>query len=124
MAQTEAMTSSPTDDEVFEMAELTCLVATQNPDWIALHRYFSKLAYDLEDPGFKKGTGMSQNQKILKMLHEGKKITRLKAMHYGIMNLTARISELRNAGYDIRCRMRTDADGREYGEFYLEGEAA
>ncbi len=122
MIQTEA-TLSHTDDEVFEMAEFTCLVATKVPEWEPIYRHFTTEATGLESPGFKKGMPVSQNMKILTMLKSGKTITRLIAMHYGIMNLTARISELRNFGYDIRCRMKKDAEGREYGEFYLEGAA-
>lgn len=114
-------TSSHTDDVVFEMAEFTCLVAEKDPTWVPLFKHFTTTAQQLENPGFKKGAPVSQNMKILKMLKDGKTITRLTAMHYGIMNLTARISELRNFGYDIRCRMKKDAEGREYGEFYLQG---
>lgn len=124
MTTTEATSSlTDTDDEVFEMAELTCLIAEKAPDWLPVYRHFTTSAQQLENPGFKKGQPVSQNMKILKMLKEGRSITRLSAMHYGIMNLTARISELRNFGYDVKCRMKKDAEGREYGEFYLEGAA-
>lgn len=115
---------SRTDDEVFEMAEFSCLVATKDAEWVPIFRHFTSTAQLLENPGFKKGAPVSQTQKILKMLKDGKTITRLIAMHYGIMNLTARISELRSVGYDVKCRMKKDEQGREYGEFYLEANSA
>lgn len=109
-----------TDDELFEITEYLALVATDDPDALDLYQKFSRRCRGLESPGWKKGKGMSQQNKILKMLKEGRTLTRLKAFHYGIMNLTARISDLRNAGYDVRCRWKEDADGNSYGEFYLE----
>jgi hypothetical protein len=62
---------------------------------------------------------MSQNSKLLTMMREGRSVSRLSAMHYGVMNLTARISELRASGHDVRCEMKTDIEGREYGAFTL-----
>lgn len=61
----------------------------------------------------------SQNGKLLAQFNQGRKVTRLTAMHYGIQNLTARISDLRNAGYDIVCNWQTDMEGNRYGEFEL-----
>ena len=60
-----------------------------------------------------------QTQKVLKLLKSGKSVTRLTAMHYGIMNLTARITDLRKAGIPVRCEMKYDMDGNRYGSFSL-----
>ena len=60
-----------------------------------------------------------QTQKVLKLLTSGKSVTRLTAMHYGIMNLTARITDLRKAGIPVRCEMKHDMDGNRYGSFSL-----
>jgi len=63
---------------------------------------------------------LSQNQRILYHLLRGKDITRLSALvHFGVQNITARISELRDKGYDIRMRMRTDPRGAQYAEYCL-----
>lgn len=62
---------------------------------------------------------MSQNRKLLTMLQEGRLVTRVTAMHYGMMNLTARITDLRNAGHKVTCVTEYDADGHRYGSFSL-----
>lgn len=62
-----------------------------------------------------------QARLVLRSLEAGRSVTRVTAMHYGVMNLTARISELRNAGYEITCTMRRDVAGDRYGEFVLAG---
>ena len=62
-----------------------------------------------------------QTQKVYDLLADGERLTRLTAMHYGIMNLTARVSELRGAGVSVWCDMKKDHDGRRYGSFYMTG---
>lgn len=111
--------SDPSDDDIFDMAELFALVSSKNRAWLPLHTFFNRLARSLESAGWKKGQPMSQNAKLLKLMKDGRSVTRLTAMHYGIMNLTARISELRGAGHNVVCTMKTDLNGAEYGEFTL-----
>ncbi|MDO8839664.1 MAG: helix-turn-helix domain-containing protein [Parvibaculum sp.] len=60
-----------------------------------------------------------QARLVLRSLEAGRATTRVTAMHYGVMNLTARISELRNAGYDVVCTIHRDVAGNKYGEFKL-----
>lgn len=60
-----------------------------------------------------------QTQKVFNLLKNGQHLTRLTAMHYGVMNLTARITDLRQAGVSIRCDLKYDHDGNRYGSFYL-----
>lgn len=62
---------------------------------------------------------MNQNQKLLGYLAAGEEMTRLKAMHYGIQNLTARVADLRNAGWQIDCLNRRDQNGARFGTFTL-----
>jgi hypothetical protein len=62
---------------------------------------------------------MSQVNKLYKAMHEGRSVTRVTAMHMGVMNLTARITDLRNAGINVECVMKTDTDGNRYGSFQL-----
>ena len=47
----------------------------------------------------------SQNAEILAILTAGNSLTHHKAAQMGIMGFTARIQELRNAGYNIACVM-------------------
>mgnify|MGYP001198536556 FL=1 len=65
----------------------------------------------------------SQHERILKHLRR-KTLTRAQAMdELAIGNLTARISELRQAGYDIRDRWKAAAnrygDATKYKVYYL-----
>lgn len=62
---------------------------------------------------------MSQNDLLLKTMLEGRKVTRVTALSMGVMNLTARIANLRARGHDVRCAMKTDTLGRKYGEFFI-----
>ena len=107
------------DDAIFEMAELFAVVAAREISWVALHNFFHKLALGLESHGWKKGQPMSQNQKLLNSMRDGRTVSRLTAMHMGVMNLTARISDLRSFGHDVRCEMKTDTEGNQYGSFSL-----
>lgn len=47
----------------------------------------------------------SQNSEILAILAAGNSLTHHEAAQMGIMGFTARIQELRNAGYNIACVM-------------------
>lgn len=60
-----------------------------------------------------------QTQRVYDLLANGHRLTRVIAMHYGIMNLTARLADLRNMGYRIHCVTKRDMDGNRYGEFHL-----
>lgn len=110
------------DDIVFNLSETTCELAAKDSGWVELHEHFSRLAAEVEGPGFKNNSRRkpSQTNKILQILKSGGNLTRLKALHLGVMNLTARLSELRKAGYNIKCTMRRDIEGRSYGRYTLE----
>lgn len=62
---------------------------------------------------------VSQKAFIRDLLLKGETLTRVTAMHYGIMNVTARIAELRNDGFNVKCRWKMDAEGAEYGSWYI-----
>ena len=58
---------------------------------------------------------MTQNERILRHLHDFGSITALEAMQeYSCMRLSARIGELRKAGYAIRSS--TETSRNRYGE--------
>ena len=59
-----------------------------------------------------------QTRKVLELLKKGH-LTRLTAMHYGVMNLTARISDLRSLGWTVNCTTKRDSEGNRYGDFTL-----
>lgn len=71
---------------------------------------------------------MTQNDTILHLLRRGHTLTKMDMMiHHKIATPTARITELRQRGHDIKSRWkRCPIDGSEYVEYFLneEGEAA
>ena len=61
----------------------------------------------------------NQNQKILKLLQDGYSINTFTALNqFGITRLSARIWDLRAAGYDIRSKMVTVHPADEDGDTY------
>lgn len=101
------MSTDLTDDEVFEEAERLCLLATENPQHIPAYREALARALSLESSGWKRKTGMTQNQRILKHLRKAGSITVREAIvEYSIQSLTKRINELREAGHEIISNVR------------------
>jgi hypothetical protein len=98
-----------TIDEIFEHAEKLCLLAVDNPErWLHLYKEAMVNVRKHEHNGWKRNTGMTQNQKIIKHLNKAGSITVREAMiDYSIQSFTKRISELRDAGYDIIGEMKT-----------------
>ena len=117
--QAPTTTTSLSDDEVFEAAEHFAVAAVSDPRLIPIHTHYHRIAQGRENPGWKKGKPVSQTQKLLTQMRAGRSVTRLTAMHSGVMNLTARIADLRAAGHNVICTMKTDMDGNEYGDFSL-----
>jgi hypothetical protein len=63
---------------------------------------------------------MTQNDQILAHLRAGHTLTRVEAIiTFRVFNLTARITELRDAGHDIRTRIKRDANGARYAEYWM-----
>jgi hypothetical protein len=60
-----------------------------------------------------------QARKVLDLMQRDGSVSRLTAMHYGVANVTARITELRDYGYDVECVIKTDANGQKYGSWRL-----
>lgn len=89
-------------DAIFSRAETLCLRAVRNPVLISRYLAAHKAALSLEHTGWKKRTGMTQNQIILKHLRKAGSITVREAMvEYSVASLTKRIQELREDGHDI-----------------------
>lgn len=58
---------------------------------------------------------MTQKQRILEYIKKNGSISQLEAMRLGIGRLSARIMELRLAGFDIRCDLVSGVN--EYGPY-------
>jgi helix-turn-helix protein len=65
---------------------------------------------------FKRG---SQNNQLVRfMFHEKRSVSRLSALTgLGIANLTARITDLRDAGYEIDTEIKVDMRGQKYASY-------
>ena len=89
-------------DDVFRLAEGLCLRAVDNPTHIPAYRDAHKAAQALEHTGWRKRTGMTQNQQIMKHFKKAGSITVREALvDYSISSLTKRIQELREDGEHI-----------------------
>ena len=65
--------------------------------------------------------GSQNNQLVRFMFHEKRSITRLSALTgLGIANLTARITDLRDAGYQVAGEYKVDMRGRKYISYRAE----
>ena len=62
---------------------------------------------------------MSQTKQILALLKKGDTITPYRAFaDFGCLAMHSRASELRDMGYDVRCRI-VSKNGRRWGEYKL-----
>lgn len=90
-------------DRIFDRAETLCLRAVKRPVLIPRYLAAHKAAQSLEHSGWKRKTGMTQNQIILKHLQKAGSITVREAMvEYSVQSLTKRIQELRESGVQIK----------------------
>lgn len=63
---------------------------------------------------------MSQSQQILDYLKQGNKLTPMQALHkFGCFRLSARIYEIRRAGYRIGSHL-VDSGKKRYSVYYME----
>lgn len=110
-----------TDDPIFEMAEITALIAVRNPAWEELHHFFNTQAQSLESNGWKKRNGMTQQDKVIKHLKKAGSITVREAIvEYSIQSLTKTISNLREAGHDIVSNVKYHpVTGQKYVRYTL-----
>ena len=61
-----------------------------------------------------------QARTILRAMLDGHAVTRIGAMHnWSVQNVTARLTEMRNAGIEIKTTMKNDARGHRYGSYTL-----
>lgn len=103
------MTATTTDhDAIFEEAERLCLLAQKDPSHLGAYLAAMKAAQGLEHSGWKRSTGMTQNDIILKHLQKAGSITVREALvEYSVSSLTKRIQELREAGHNVVSHPKT-----------------
>lgn len=108
-------------DHIFEEAERLCLLAVEDPSFVAEYRAAMAEVAKLEHAGWKRRTGMTQEAKVLNHLKTVGSITVREAMvDYSISSLTKRISNLRAEGHNIISnRKRHGVTGQEYTRYSL-----
>lgn len=57
--------------------------------------------------------------RVVDLLTSFSKLSQMGALHEGVQSLTARIAELRRAGYEIERRWAYDGRGHRYGTYRL-----
>ena len=63
---------------------------------------------------------MTQNQKILKALKRGRKLTAMKALkEFKCFRLASRINDLKNQGFNIVSTLKKTKDGKRFAEYQL-----
>lgn len=98
---------SHSDDLLFHMADVACVRAWEDEGWGPYHKRLLTMCLKREHNGWKQRNGMTQNQKIISHLKRTGSITQREAiMDYSIQSLTKRISELRDAGYNIISKVK------------------
>lgn len=110
-------------DDIFERAETLCLLAVENKALLPEYLEAQRQAKSLEHSGWKRSTGMTQNQRIMKHLRKAGSITVREAIvEYSIQSLTKRIQELREDGHGIVSVVKTHPiTGQKYTRYFLGG---
>lgn len=106
-------------DMLFGLAERLSLLAVTDPD-VYLDRYRS-IMEKIEKEEWPMKKGMTQSDKILFLLRKGHKLTKMDmSIHHKIATPTARITELRQRGHDVKATWKTcPVDGSKYVEYSL-----
>lgn len=115
------MDSHQNTDHIFERAEQLCLLAVKDASHIAEYRAAMHEVSKLEHAGWKRKTGMTQEDKVLNHLKNVGSITVREAiLDYSIQSLTRRIATLREAGHNIVSdRRRHKITGQDYVRYSL-----
>ena len=118
--------SLKTDDGIFHLAEEWCLrAATSKAQWmIHLAEHFTTKATRLENIGWKKITGMTQTEKMIKHMRKTGSITQREAyLDYNVQSFHRRLSDLRDEGYPIVGVTKTHpTSAQKYTRYYLKDE--
>lgn len=113
-----------TPDMLYGLAERLSLLALQYPKaYSDAYTSVMHIIEQKENPGMRnRNRGkMTQADKILFLLRKGHRLTKMElSIHHKIATPTARITELRQRGHNIKAQWKTcPVDGSEYVEYYL-----
>lgn len=95
------------EDLLFHMADKACVRAWEDEGWGPFHKRLLTMCVKLENSGWKKMSGNTQQQKLLAHFKKAGSITVREALvEYSINSLTKQISELRRAGHKITSKTK------------------
>lgn len=95
------------EDLLFHLSDIACLRSWENEAWTPIHLSFLNLCIKVENNGWKKRNGMTQQQKIINHFKKTGSITQREAMiEYSVGSLTKVISELRKDGHKIVSKVK------------------
>lgn len=95
------------DDLLFSLCDAACVRAYRNEKWQWFYNQLLSLCQALENNGWKKQNGMTQQQKIINHFKKTGSITQREAMiEYSVGSLTKVISELRKDGHNIASKRK------------------
>lgn len=96
------------EDLLHHMSDVACVRAWKDEGWGPYHMRLLTMQIKIEQHGWKKINGMTQNQKILKHIKSNGSISQREAiMDYSVQSLTKRIAELRQEGHKIVTERKT-----------------
>ena len=113
-----------TPDMIFALAERFALLSVTDLWAYPLWEHYSLIANNLEHCGWKRKTGMTQVDKMLKHMHKTGSISQREAyIDYGIQSFHRRLSDIRALGHRIvGVRKHHPVTGQEYTRYYLASE--
>jgi hypothetical protein len=119
------MSNSNSEDLLFHMSDVACVRAWEEEGWGPFHIRLLTMCIDREHTGWKKRTGMTKIDKLVKHLKKTGSISHREAMDDYQMSggaLTKYISNLRKDGYKITSLKKTHPiTGQEYTRYVLNG---
>jgi hypothetical protein len=109
------------EDLLFHMADLAVVRAANDAKWLTYHKRLQALISNYEHKGWKVTQGKTQYDLILNHMRKQGSISQREAMmDYSIQSFHKRISELREAGFDIQGFIkRHPVTGQQYTRYYL-----
>lgn len=115
------MSRSSSHDLLFHMTDTALLRSLADQGWGPIHQRLLATCIRIESSGWKKRTGMTQTQRIIEHIKKNGSITQREAyIDYSIQNFSARLSELKQDGYNIVKREKKHpVTGQKYTRYYL-----
>lgn len=106
---------------MFHMSDVACVRSWKDEMWGPIHKRLLTMCVAREHNGWKRKTGMTQNQKIVRHIMQHGSISQRDAyLDYGIQSFHRRLTELKDSGYDIvRTAKKHPVTKQDYSRYSL-----